>query len=232
MPGVYAHYRFGRQVLQQLPPKLRQDVGRFRRLYDMGLYGGAIFDCQGLLFRRTTAALAQRYRRLPGREWLQNAYATAATQGARVYALGLLVHWVLEESCADVLEKQGQSLHAVEGEFDRYLLELDGLPPTYDLSPNIHPTRGECVTIAGFYPPATAVQTHAAIRLMGYGYHGLATGISPKWLRLLGLGQLAQRLPTGEPDQSQLVTDSTLLTRYTRAVQAFSDLFDEILPKI
>lgn len=39
MPASYAHYRFGKQVLPALPAEIRQNIQRFRRLYDMGLQG-------------------------------------------------------------------------------------------------------------------------------------------------------------------------------------------------
>ena len=43
MPANYAHYRFGKLALSKLPAEARQCIGRFRRLYDIGLHGPDIF---------------------------------------------------------------------------------------------------------------------------------------------------------------------------------------------
>lgn len=226
MPGVYAHYRFGRQVLPQLPPKARQTVRRFRRLYDMGLYGGDVFLFHSTLFGKSAAALAETYGKNPDAAWLEQAWQAASTEGAQAYCYGLIAHWVLEDACADVLEKAA-SATALAGEFDRYLLELDGLPLDYDRSAHMQLTRGECVTVSGFYPPATATQTYGAIRRMRRCFHFMSTreaSRGKKWLCALGMGHIARYFPESEPTQEQLRQDSTLLTRYSRAVKAFPEV--------
>ena len=43
MPSVYAHYKFGRDMIPLLPEELRTFVLKYRELYDLGLQGDAIF---------------------------------------------------------------------------------------------------------------------------------------------------------------------------------------------
>ena len=43
MPANYAHYRFGKLVLQEMPPQTKRLVQRFRRLFEVGLYGPDFF---------------------------------------------------------------------------------------------------------------------------------------------------------------------------------------------
>ena len=43
MPSTYAHYRFGVAMLPGLPGDVRRTIGRFRRLFDVGLHGPDIF---------------------------------------------------------------------------------------------------------------------------------------------------------------------------------------------
>ena len=43
MPSSYAHYRFGKQILAQMPADVKRSIQRFRRMFDMGLQGPDIF---------------------------------------------------------------------------------------------------------------------------------------------------------------------------------------------
>lgn len=227
MPGMYAHYRFGRQVLGQFSPSQKQTIGRFRRLYDMGLYGPDIFDYCGPLTPGEVADLARSFRSqgsfLPLR-------TLATTEGARAYFYGLLAHCCLDGACAELLEKQSGapgSRAALEADFDGYLLELDGLPPLYDRSAHMALTRGECVTVSQFYPPATAAQTHGAIARMRRFYHllsGQDQARVGRLVKLFGKGTLSHRLPPMELSREKQYLCSSLLARYTRAVKAFPEL--------
>lgn len=228
MPDVYAHYRFGRQVLSQFSPRQRQVIGRFRRLYDMGLYGADIFSFYNPLWQTDTGALPETYADfLPERT-----REGTLTEGEQAYLYGLCAHYALETACGDYREKletSGLSPAAVWAEFDRYLLELDGLSPHYDRSVHMALTRGECVTAAQFFPPATAVQTHGAIRRMEKFYHYLATtqGNPKKFpLSLLKNTPLSSRIPTAAPTQESIHRASTLLVRYTRSVKEFPQFLE------
>lgn len=230
MPGMYAHYRFGRQVLGQFSPSQKQTIGRFRRLYDMGLYGPDIFDYCGPLTPGEVVDLARRFRNQTGQEAFARLGALATTEGARAYLYGLLAHCCLDGACADLLEKQpgpAGSRAALEADFDGYLLELDGLPPLYDRSAHMALTRGECVTVSQFYPPATAAQTHGAIARMRRFYHllsGQDQARVGRLVKLFGKGTLPHRLPPMELSREKQYLCSSLLARYTRAVKAFPEL--------
>ena len=43
MPSLYAHNRFGRQLLPGLPADVRRPIQRCHSLYDMGLQGPDFF---------------------------------------------------------------------------------------------------------------------------------------------------------------------------------------------
>ena len=55
MPASYAHYRFGKLLLPQLPPQVRQTIQRFRRMYDLGLQGPDFFFYSVPFVSKTTA---------------------------------------------------------------------------------------------------------------------------------------------------------------------------------
>lgn len=226
MPGAYAHYRFGRQVISTFSSKQRQRIGRFRRLYDMGLYGGDFLAYPGPLTDPELGKVLSAFRSRPTAEVLAQARELATTEGAQAYLCGLAAHRCLEDACADFWSKQENAV-AAEGEFDRYLLELDGLPVTYDRSAHMKLTRGEAVTVSQFYAPATANQVYAAIRRMTRVYHALATP-DKKPLLLFPKHQWEHRRPTANPTQEALRADSALLVRYTRAVKDFQALVEQV----
>lgn len=221
MPGAYAHYRFGRQVLSTFSPRQKQLIGRFRRLYDMGLYGGDFLAYPGPLTDPELGKVLETFRSRPTGEMLSQAKELATTEGAKAYLCGLAAHRCLEDACADFWGKQENPV-AAEGEFDRYLLELDGLPATYDRSAHMKLTRGETVTVSQFYAPATANQVYAAIRRMTRVYHALASP-EKKPLLLFPKHQWEHRRPNATPTQEALRADSALLVRYTRAVKEFPE---------
>ena len=59
MTANYAHYRFGKQLLPQLPADVRQCIQRFRRMYDMGLHGPDIFFYHNPLMKSATPMSAR-----------------------------------------------------------------------------------------------------------------------------------------------------------------------------
>lgn len=234
MPGVYAHYRFGGQVLSLLSPRQRQCVNRFRRLYDMGLYGGDIFAFYNPLMRTDTGSLEERCHSMTGIDFFTQALKQANTEGARAYLYGVLAHYCLDSLCKAYLLRQkeaGANLAALDTDFDCYLLTLDALPIPYDLSRHMELTRGECVTVSQFYSPATAAQTHAAVRHMTHFYRLLA-GKNQKRVRrvlaLLGKPDLRARAFPEEAPYVPKVTDQELMSRYNRAVKLYPELLKEL----
>ena len=234
MPGVYAHYRFGEQVLSQLSPKQRQCVTRFRRLYDMGLYGGDIFSFYNPLMQTDTGKLEERYHSMTGIDFFTQALTQATTEGARAYLYGVLAHYCLDSLCKAYLLRQkeaGASLTQLGTDFDCYLLTLDGKALPWDLSTHMELTRGECVTVSQFYPPATAGGTHAAIRNMTHLYRFLA-GKNQKWVRrvlsLLGKTDLPARAFPAELPYQPKPADQELMSRYNRAVKLYPELLKEL----
>lgn len=235
MPGIYAHYRFGRQVLSALDPASRQTVNRFRRLYDMGLYGPDIFEYDNPLTQTAVAALSEKYHGQTGRMFFENALETATSEGEKAYLYGVLAHYCLDSACAGFLRRQQEgSLSRIAGEteFDSYLLRIDGLPTNYDRSQHMTMTRGECVTVAGFYPPATAAQTHGVIRRMTRFYHFLSgknRSKVEKVLKLLKNREWLQRIPEEDISPEPTRTVSEYILRYNRAVKQYPVLLAQLL---
>ena len=172
MPASYAHYRFGKLLLPQLPADVRQCVQRFRRLYDMGLQGPDIFFYYNPFWDTSAGELGKIFHRQTGREFFPAACRAAVSEAGKAYLYGLLAHYCLDSTCHPFVNRLaaiGEAGHILlESEFERFLLVLDKepYPETYDISRYLKLTRGECMTAAAFYPGSTGGKVSRSIRLM------------------------------------------------------------------
>lgn len=173
MPAGYAHYRFGKLMLPTLPADVRQCIQRFRRMYDMGLQGPDFFFYYNPFVTTATGQLGNTFHRQSGQVFFAAAARAASSEAARAYLYGLLGHYCLDSACHPLINQLvtiGEAEHvALESEFDRFLLlrDKEPSPHTFDMSRHFKVTRGECMTIAAFYPGTTGPKVSRSIRLMG-----------------------------------------------------------------
>lgn len=174
MPASYAHYRFGKLLLPHLPPDVRQTIQRFRRMYDMGLQGPDFFFYYNIFMHTATGELGKTFHRQTGREFFPAACKAATSEAAKAYLYGLLGHYCLDSTChpfINQLVQIGEARHIpLESEFERFLLTLDGehTPQAFDMSKKIHLTRGECMTVAAFFPGSTGGKVSRSIHVMAW----------------------------------------------------------------
>lgn len=174
MPASYAHYRFGKLLLPTLPADVRQTIQRFRRMYDMGLQGPDFFYYYNPFLKTAAGQLGKEFHRQSGQAFFPNACKAASSEAAKAYLYGLLAHYCLDAACHPFINQLvtiGEAEHvALESEFDRYLLVRDKEPSphTFDMSKFFRVTRGECMTIAAFYPGTSGGTVSRSIRLMGF----------------------------------------------------------------
>lgn len=173
MPANYAHFRFGKLTVEHLCPEFRRPIQRFRRFYDVGLHGPDIFFHYNPFWGNSVARLGSDFHQKTGREFFTAACAAwkaAPSEAATAYLYGLLGHYCLDSLLHPFVEEKdasGQIRHAeLETDFDRYLLRLDGKVPPHlqSVSEHMKLTRGECVTAAQFFAPATPQQVRRSIR--------------------------------------------------------------------
>ena len=236
MPASYAHYRFGKLLLPQLPPSVRQCIGRFRRMYDLGLQGPDIFFYVPPLPGTSLGTLGKEYHKTPGTDFFTAACAAAETEAARAYLYGLLAHYCLDTLChpfVNRMDKTGEAPHIpLEAEFERYLLALDGIaePHRYDHSRFLKVTRGESMTISTFYPPATGAQVHGSIRSMALSLRFLAG--KDRQTRETLLQKLKPSLCgffiPSEPVTAWARMDSELLARFNRGLKLYPQMLQQL----
>lgn len=160
MPSHYAHYRFGAKAVPLLPPQVQRLIRLFRPLYDMGLHGPDIFFYHNIIYRDHVVELGKKCHTLTGEDFFLPVckhLRLEPNEAAMAYLYGLLTHYCLDSNLHPFVLEQtadGKIGHTeLETEFDRYLLQLDGKrqPNTFDFSPHIKLTPGECATVAEFY---------------------------------------------------------------------------------
>ena len=174
MPSIYAHHRFGAEMIAKMPKRQQRTVARFRQLYDMGLQGPDIFYYQGL---SKGDSAGDRYHNETGAAFFERVCAMVRSnpsEGARAYLYGVLAHYALDSLSHPFINRMAQEgtldHSRIETEFDRYLLFMDGKKPPHlqDLSRHIRLTPGECQTAAAFYPGVKTGQIKAYIHRMAF----------------------------------------------------------------
>ena len=235
MPASYAHYRFGKLLLSEMPADVRQCIQRFRRMYDMGLHGPDIFFYSSP-FPNNAAKIGKATHLQPGREVLEQACAAAGTEAGRAYLYGLLAHYCLDKACHPFvfrMQDAGEAAHIpLEAEFDRYLMEADGIsePHHHDFTRHMTLTRGECMTVASVYPTATGGDVYRGVKFMGLFLRFLAGKDREKRQKLLQKikPSLCGFFLPEAPVTAWARMDSELLARFNRALKAYPELLAQL----
>ena len=225
MPASYAHYRFGKLLLPKLPADVRQCVQRFRRMYDMGLQGPDFFFYYNPFLTTATGKLGSFFHRQTGQEFFPVACKAATSDAAKAYLYGLLGHYCLDSTCHPFINRLVEIEEArhvpLESEFERFLLTLDGekTPETFDMSRFLKLTRGECMSVAAFYPGSTGGKVSQGVRLMA---------LFTKILAHPGQARLLKKVSPGLWEHCIPADENNNLAPYIRELQ---DLYGQALER-
>ena len=133
MPNYYAHLKFGEKVLGELPVALAEAVDREREAFDLGCLGpDPLFFYQPIRPNavRREGVRMHRNSALPAVERLRQAIEDEVPMSVG-YGAGFLCHLALDSACHGYVNQRavdGPISHmAIEGEYDRMLMERDGL---------------------------------------------------------------------------------------------------------
>lgn len=236
MPATYAHYRFGKLLLPKLPSDVRQCIQRFRRMYDTGLQGPDLFFYYNLFAKSSIGDLGHTFHMQTGQEFFTRACAQATSEAATAYLYGLLAHYCLDSVCHPFVNQMvtiGEANHiALESELERVLMKKDGIsqPHTHDRSKYVHLTRGECMTAATFFPPATGGNISRCVKIYAMSLRFLG---SPKRSQHEKLTQrfspshLAHFIPMEEAeDYSYMIGE--LQSLYADALDRYPRLLEQL----
>lgn len=237
MPANYAHYRFGKLALPKLPAEARQCIGRFRRLYDIGLHGPDIFFYYNPAIDTAVGQLGHSYHTHSGQLFFSEACKKADSEAAKAYLLGVLGHYCLDSAChpyVNQLVSIGEVRHiAIESQLERRLLLLDGVksPETFDMSKRFRLTRGECMTVAEFYPPATGANVSQSVKHLAWCTHFLASPNRQwRWKLLHRIKpELCDIFIPAEDDEDCVLYVDELVTLYNEALSRYPEMAAQLL---
>lgn len=231
MPSHYAHYRFGAKVIDALPPELQRSVRQFRRMYDVGLHGPDIFFYHNIFFKDSIVSLGKKYHNLTGEEFFTpicKHLRLEPNEAALAYLCGLLTHYCLDSVVHPlVLEQTGDGNigHVeLETEFDRSLLLLDGKrqPNTFDCSPHIRLTKGECATVAKFYGTSpNAVDTSVRGMAASVKLLAMPNGNLRRFIESAAGPELRQHFMDRTANRKCAHLTEPLLALYSQALERF-----------
>lgn len=243
MPANYAHYRFGAQLLPTLPADVRRPIQRFRRMFDVGLHGPDIFFYYNILVDTPVGKLGNKFHAMSGREFFGmvcRRLRLEPTEAGQAYLYGLLAHYCLDSVCHPFVNAQtadGKISHVeLETEFDRYLLVKDGKnpPQAFDSSSHIKLTKGECVTVSGFYPTATprnilqSVNTMSAVAKLLATPQGTARTVFARAAGIAG-DKFTPHIMGEAPNENCAHLDEELLALYDQAVARYPVLLEQLV---
>lgn len=242
MPATYAHYRFGASALGKMPADVSRTAKRHRRMFDVGLHGPDLFFFYKPVFSTKVGRLGSKFHRQTGKEFFSRACRNLRldpTEAGQAYLYGALCHYALDTHCHPLVEKyswEGIASHArIEAEFDRFLMEMDGMQPPYgvQLTKHMTLTRPECEIVSRFYPGAEGVHIQESLKGMVSIRKALDMPKSPlrtAVVKTMSMGSAAFRdmVTDSEPDPVCRELDQPLLERYRQAVKEFPEMLQQL----
>lgn len=235
MPANYALHRFGAQALRRLPEDQQRPIRRFRRMYDGCLHGADLFFYSQPMMTTPVRELYSTYYSMTGREFFSQACQILAqnpSEGGVACLYGLLANYCLNIHVTPLFREamaQGDlSRTELEVEMDRYLLCLDGKMPAHlqDAGSLFQMTRGECVTMALFFPPATAANIFSAYRSMVSWSRRMTAKKRGFTQRLLALtqGTFRDQMMADHANHKCLHLDSAMEDCFNRALEQYAEM--------
>ncbi|MDD3660673.1 MAG: zinc dependent phospholipase C family protein [Lachnospiraceae bacterium] len=182
MPTTYAHYRFGKDVLSQLPSSLQKEIEQNLPLYQIGLHGPDILFYYKALSKNEVSSYGGFLHDHSAYEFLapQKQVLSDLSQSASLfpYLYGFITHFILDTYCHPYVRETenitGLSHSEIEADFDRLLLCKDGLDPVSSkLTGHLAVTSEIAESISHFYPDRITADhivtaLHSMIKLLDF----------------------------------------------------------------
>ena len=175
MPSTYAHYRMGQEVIKQLSDPVREIVMENKELYDIGLHGPDILFYYHPLKVDPVNSIGYRLHEHSGKFFFERAAKVIENSSIKkeelAYIFGFICHFALDSTCHGYIDekiaKSGISHAEIEVEFDRSLMEEDGLDPIrHELTKHIVPSIKNAQVIVAFFPETSPKQIETALEGM------------------------------------------------------------------
>lgn len=188
MPSTYAHFKLGKQVTRKLSEKDKKIISKNMTLYNIGLHGPDILFYYNPLFSNPTNSVGYKTHEKPGKIFFQNAIEVIRKHNYSVpyiaYCYGFICHFALDMTCHGYIDEKinssGVTHTEIEVDFDRALMENDGLDPVrHSLTKHIIPSIDTDYVISHFFNDnITPDKIHKSLLSMKF-YNGLIITPNP-----------------------------------------------------
>lgn len=136
MPAVFAHKRFGEQVFESLPTRLKEAFLPYKDCFMLGLEGPDVLFYHKPFKANETRKRARQLHYAPAKDFFVSAAKKIHAQETEnsestaiaAYTAGFICHFTLDNACHPRvydLEDTGVSHGRIESEFDKYLLRKE-----------------------------------------------------------------------------------------------------------
>ena len=139
MPATYAHFKYGRLVYSRLPKEEREIIKESRdtrAAYLIGLHGPDLLFYYRCLYFNRINKLGGKMHREEAAVFFEHGREVYRESGDKVllsYLFGFMCHFILDSECHPYINmymgNHDVGHLGIETDFDRYLMEEDGLDP-------------------------------------------------------------------------------------------------------
>ncbi|WP_310604382.1 zinc dependent phospholipase C family protein [Anaerosporobacter sp.] len=160
MPAIYAHYRFGCDVIKNTPHHITATIVEYRSLFDIGLHGPDLLFFYRPLFSNPVNRIGFGIHDKRGRVFFEQAaemiHNLPRKEPALAYLYGSLCHFALDSMCHPYIEEKSVnddiSHTQIESSFDFALMQKDSFKPArHNICSYINPNINTAKIISQFY---------------------------------------------------------------------------------
>lgn len=244
LPAIYAHYRFGCDVIKNTPHHITALIIEYRSLFDIGLHGPDLLFYYKPLFSNPVNRVGFSIHDKKGRIFFEHAAEvvnnSSHKEPALAYLYGSLCHFALDSMCHPYIEEKSTNDNVshtqIESSFDLALMQKDSYKPArHTICSYINPTMNSAKLISQFYTSITpkeifkAQQSFVSYNRFLYTANKLKRGVALTAFKLSGNYNDMKGLLLPKKQTFECI-DSTnqLLRLYDFALIQAANLFSEM----
>lgn len=177
MPAIYAHNKFGKEVLKSMDEECREIIRKYPNQYRIGLQGPDYLFFYLPYIPNSIKDLGYNMHAESAKGFFENGVNIIKDKGKDsgyfAYLLGFTCHFALDSEChpyiAQAIGETGVGHIELESEYDRHLMSGDGHNPLKYPVWKLVPTDSETAqNIAEFYGEITVKNAKSALRQMKF----------------------------------------------------------------
>ena len=239
MPAAYAHYTFGRRVLEELNIELRENINNNIELFHIGLHGPDILFYYKPLKSNEINKLGHEIHRISADSFFERARAIISVSGderASAYVAGFICHYMLDSQCHPYIRTREDKIshNEIETEFDRAVMLKDSLNPiTFKPTGHIVPSIENARCISRFFPEAAPEEILKSLGSMKFYLNLLVApgkvqrALLTTALKITGSNDKIDLIKKYSPNEECLEINDVLMRLYNEGIKPAARVIEE-----